>query len=332
VLANDPLRRSVEILLWMTVPVVAGYAAWAAVLRRRPDGDRWAGAAARGLGQLAMLGAASPLALILFWAASIPAGRAFLLPLVGLFVHAFGGATAWAISRMSRADRPTQGVYFLAGASSNVLTFGGIVVVLLLRTSADPHAERALAEMALYRIFEAPFYFLCAWPIAASLAATEGSKEGFFRRGFRPITLVPMLGIAAGWALNLAGVRRPPALEGVSALLVKINVVLMGLTVGLTLRRAAPRKHLAAGLRMSSVKFLIVPLVSALLAWLLGFSGVTLQVVAVCAAMPVAFMAVIASNLLHLDQELTGSLWLLTTLGMLAVVPLLALGLPLLTK
>lgn len=309
----------------MTVPVVAGYVAWGAWLRRHPQGDRLAGAAARLLGQLAMLGAASPLALILFWAASIPAGRAFVLPLVGLFVHALGGATAWAFSRLARADRPTQGVYFLAGASSNVLTFGGIVVVLLLRSTSDPHAERALAEMALYRIFEAPFYFLCAWPIAARLG---GGGTG----GFRPITLVPMLAIAAGWALNLAGVRRPPSLEGVSEILVKINVVLMGLTVGLTLRSAAPRKHLGAGLKVSAVKFLIVPLVSALLAAVLGFRGVTLQVVAVCAAMPVAFMAVIASNLLHLDQELTGSLWLISTLGMVVVVPLLAVGLPFLAQ
>ena len=64
----------------------------------------------------------------------------------------------------------------------------------------------------------------------------------------------------------------------------KINVVLMGLTVGLTLRSAAPLKHLPGGVRLSAVKFVIVPAVSALLAALLGFRGVTLQVVAVCAA------------------------------------------------
>lgn len=325
---TDPARRSLEILAWMTVPVVAGFVGWAALLRRHPEGDRWAGAAARLLGQLALLGAAAPLSLLLFWHATIPVGRAFLLPLVGLFVHAAGGATAWAFSRLAHEDRPTQGVYFLAGASSNVLTFGGIVVVLLLRSTSDPHAEHALAEMALYRIFEAPFYFLCAWPMAAALGTSE--KGNFFRRGFRPVTLVPMLGIALGWALNLAGVRRPPSFEGVSELLVKINVVLMGLTVGLTLRRAAPLKHLGAGLKISAVKFVLLPLVSAGLAWLIGFRGVTLQVIAVCAAMPVAFMAVIASNLLKLDQELTGSLWLITTLGMLVVVPLLAVGIPLL--
>lgn len=314
----------------MTAPVLAGLGAWRWGLRKRPEGDRLAGALAQGLGRLAMFGAASPLSLLLFWTARIPAGRALLLPLVGLFVHAFGGATSWALARASGAARPAQGVYFLAGASSNVLTFGGIVVVLLLRSTADPHAEHALAELALYRIFEVPFYFLCAWPVAASLAAGEGAGRGFFRRAFRPVTLAPIACMAAGWALNLAGVRRPSSLEGVSEVLVKINVVLLGLTVGLTLRRAAPLKHLAGGVRLAAVKFLIVPAASALLAAVLGFRGVTLQVVAVCAAMPVAFMAVIASNLLQLDQELVGSLWLLTTLAMVVVVPLLALGVPLL--
>lgn len=310
----------------MTLPVVAGYLAWSAGLRRRPDGERRAAGAARVLGQLALLGAATPLSVLLFWIAAIPAGRAFALPFVGLFTHALGGLAAWFLARLRGADRPTQGVHFLAGASSNVLTFGGIVVVLLLRSASDPHAERALAEMALYRIFEAPFYFLCAWPVAARLG---GAGAG---GGFRPVTLVPMLGIAAGWALNLGGVPRPAALEGVSELLVKVNVVLMGLTVGLTLRRAAPRRYFAAGLRISFVKFLLLPLASAALAGLLGFRGVTAQVVAVCAAMPVAFLAVVASNLLRLDQELTGSLWLITTLAMPLVVPLLALALPFLAQ
>ena len=321
-----PLGQSVAILLWMTLPVVAGYALWHAALKRRAEGDRLASSIARLLSHLAILGAASPLSLILFWVAAIPVGRAFALPLVGLFVHAFGGAAAWGLSRAGRHDSRTQGAYWLSGASSNVLTFGGIVTLLLLRSEADPHAEKALAEMALYRLFEAPFYFLVAWPWAARLSAT-GAKPSF-RDSFRPVTAVPLLGIVLGWVFNLGGVPRPAALDGTAEILVKVNVILMGLTVGLTLRRAAPLRHLASCLRMSSVKFVLVPVASALLAWLLGFRGVTLQIVAICASMPVAFMAVVASNLLRLDEELVGSLWLFTTVGMLAVVPALTLLLP----
>lgn len=324
--SGTPAAQSVAILLWMSLPVLAGYLLWHAALKRREEGDRLASALARVLSHLAILGAASPLSFLLFWVATIPAGRAFALPLVGLFVHAFGGAAAWGLSRAAAQDARTQGAQWLSGASSNVLTFGGIVTILLLRSDHDPHAERALSEMALYRIFEAPFYFLCAWPFAARLSAA-GAKPSF-RDSFRPVTVVPMAGIALGWTLNLAGVARPAALDGVAEILVKINVILMGLTVGLTLRRAAPLKHLGACLRMSSVKFVLVPGVSVLLAWLLRFHGPTLQIVAICASMPVAFMAVVASNLLRLDEELVGSLWLFTTAGMLAVVPALAWALP----
>jgi hypothetical protein len=327
---GGPAGQVVAILLWMSLPVAAGYLGWHAALKRRPDGDLQASRLARILSHVAILGAASPLSLILFWVATIPMGRALLLPLVGLFVHALGGAAAWGIVRTARADGRTQGAFWLSGASSNVLTFGGIVTILLLRSEADPSAERALAELALYRIFEAPFYFLLAWPFAASLSAA-GEKPSF-RKSFRPVTAVPLACIVLGWALNLAGFRRPASLDGLAGILVKVNVVLMGITVGLTLRRAAPFRHLANCLRMSAVKFVLVPAASAALAWALGFRGVTLQVVALCASMPVAFMAVIASNLLRLDEELVGSLWIFTTAGMLGVVPALACLLPALAR
>ena len=329
-MSGGPLSQSVAILLWMTIPVAAGYASWQAWLRHRREGDRLASTIAGILSQVAILALASPLAFLLFWVARIPAGRALALPLVGLFVHAFGGVACWSIARAGRRDGRTQGAYWLAGASSNVLTFGGIVTILLLGTAEDPHAEKALAELALYRIFEAPFYFLVAWPLAASMSAV-GEKPSF-RQAFRPVTLVPLLSVVLGWALNLYRVRRPALFEGVAEYLVKVNVVVLGIAVGLTLRRAAPRKHLGSGLGMSAVKFALVPAVSAFLAWLLGFRGVTLQVVAVCASMPVAFMAVVASNLLKLDEELVGSLWLFTTGGMIAIVPALAAFVPLLGR
>jgi len=327
---GSPLSQSVAILLWMTLPVVAGYVSWQAWLRRRSEGDRLASSISRILSQVAILVLTSPLSFLLFWSARIPAGRALALPLVGLFVHVFGGVACWAIAKAGRREPPVQGAYWLAGASSNVLTFGGIVTILLLSTAEDPHAERALAELALYRIFEAPFYFLVVWPLAASISAL-GEKPSF-RQAFRPVTLVPLAGVVLGWALNLSGVHRPPMFEGVAGVLVKVNVVVLGVTVGLTLRRAAPRRHLGSCLGMSAVKFALVPGVSAFLAWLLGFRGVTLQVVAVCASMPVAFMAVVASNLLKLDEELVGSLWLFTTAGMVAIVPALAVFVPVLGR
>src|SRR5947207_7981571 len=120
---GSPLSQSVAILLWMTLPVVAGYVFWQASLRRRPEGDALASSIARVLSQFAILALASPLSFLLFWVAHIPAGRALARPLVGLFVHAFGGIACWLLARSARAEPPTRGAYWLAGASSHVLTF-----------------------------------------------------------------------------------------------------------------------------------------------------------------------------------------------------------------
>src|SRR5437667_5800408 len=87
---GTPASQSVAILLWMALPVLAGYVLWHVALKRRTEGDRLASAISRLLSHTAILGSASPLSLLLFWVAAIPVGRAFALPLVGLFVHAFG--------------------------------------------------------------------------------------------------------------------------------------------------------------------------------------------------------------------------------------------------
>lgn len=330
---SDALARSIDILLWMVLPVVGGYLLWRLWLRGREGGEALASRVARVTSQTSILGIVSPMLVLVFWTSSLPAGKAVTLPVLGLLIHILGGAAGWAMARVAGWGAPFRGACFLGGASSNILTFGGIVTVLLLGTPGDPHAERALGEMSLYRICEAPFYYLVAWPLAAVLAARgggEGGWAGAFRRSFQPFTLVPLAAMAIGWALNLAKVARPGALDGAAALLVRVNVTLLGVTVGLTLRRAALARQWKCCLGMSAIKFLLLPAAAVGAAWLLGFSGTTLQVVAVCASMPVAFMAVVGGNLVGLDEEVLGSLWLFTTAAMLVVVPLLALGLPLL--
>jgi hypothetical protein len=331
---NGPLARSLAILAWMALPVLGGYGLWVSVLRRRGDGDALASRIARGSSQLAILAIVTPMVLIIFWAAAVPTGRALILPFLGICVHILGGVAGWTFARAAGWERPVRGACFLGGASSNVLTFGGIVVVLLLATPADPHAERALGEMQMYRIFEAPFYYLVAWPVAAFLSAGAGgaSWRTTFRESFRPLTLLPICGMALGFGLNLAGVARPAALEGVAAWFVRVNVTLLGLTVGLTLRRAALSRQLTRCLGIAAVKFALLPAVAVGLAALFGFRGLTLQVVAVCASMPVAFMAVVGANLVGLDEEVLGSLWLFTTSAMVAVVPVLSLVVPALAR
>lgn len=328
---NDALHRSLAILAWMVLPVVGGFVLWRVWLRGLADGHALAGRLARVCSQASMIALIPPMAMLVFWTAQLPAGPSAALPFLGLSVHLLGGAAGWGLARAARFDRPVQGACFLGGASSNVLTFGGIVAVLLLSTPQDPHGEQALSAMQLYRVLEGPFYYLIAWPVAAVLSAAGPRTATWgetFRRSFRPVTLLPLAGMAAGIVLNLLHVKRPGALEGVAAWLVRGNVVLLGLTVGLTLRRAAVGRRLPLCLGVSAIKFALLPCAAGGALWLLGFRGLHLQTALVCASMPVAFMAVVGANLVGLDEEVLGSLWLFTTGAMVVVVPVLAFVVP----
>lgn len=325
------LQRSLAILAWMVLPVVAGFALWRLWLSRRRDGHEVASRVARISSQASIVALIPPMAMLVFWNTPLPAGPGAALPFLGLAVHLLGGTAGWLFARSSGFDRPVQGACFLGGASSNVLTFGGIVAMLLLSTPQDPHGEQALGAMQLYRVLEAPFYYLVAWPAAAILSSTAPQAASWgatFRRSFRPVTLLPLAGLGAGVVLNLARVHRPGALDGAASWLMRGNVVLLGVTVGLTLRRAAVGRRLPLCLGISAIKFALLPCAAAGALWLLGFRGLHLQTALVCASMPVAFMAVVGANLVGLDEEVLGSLWLFTTAAMVVVVPVLAIVVP----
>jgi predicted permease len=273
---NDVLQRSLAILAWMILPVVGGFVLWRVWLRPRADGHDLASRIARVSSQASLMVLVPPMAMLVFWTAELPVGPSAALPFLGLGVHLLGGAAGWLLARTGGFDRPVQGACFLGGASSNVLTFGGIVAVLLLSTPQDPHGEQALSAMQLYRVLEGPFYYLVAWPVAAILSATGLQKASWgatFRRSFRPVTLLPLAGMAAGILLNLARVRRPGAFDGVASWLVRGNVLLLGLTVGLTLRRSAVGRRLPLCLGISSIKFALLPCAAGAALWALGFDA-----------------------------------------------------------
>ena len=326
------LFQSLRVLSWMGAPVLLGFILWRYGLKSRTHGHDEAARLSRGLGRIALLGAAGPLMLLVVWVAPLPAGTAVSLPLVGLIVHATGSLAGWGCAGLLGEPRRRHGVFLLAGGCSNVLTFGSITIVLLLGSPEDPQAEHALGVMAIYRLAELPFYFLVAWPVSAVVSgAAQGAAWGTqFRKAVSGPSIVPILGILGGGALNLLGVERPDGLQNVTQFLVRINVVLLGMTVGLSLRNANPARALKPCWAISVIKFVMMPGLALGMALALGLRGSTLQVIVICSSMPVAFMAVLGAILYRLDDELVGSFWLFTTAAMIVVVPVLAMVMPLL--
>lgn len=144
----------------------------------------------------------------------------------------------------------------------------------------------------------------------------------------------PLLGMAAGFGLNFLNVPRPAWCGQLNEWLVPSSTALYLVAVGVTLRPRRVPGHWRPALVMSGIKFLFAPLVGLGLGWLAGYHhllhGLPLQVVWVVASTPVAISALIWSPLFGLDQDLSNSLWLVTTTVYLLWLPVVVWGLRLL--
>jgi len=78
---------------------------------------------------------------------------------------------------------------------------------------------------------------------------------------------------------------------------------------------------------ISATKFLIVPVILTLTAFLLGYGkieeGLPLKVVMILSSMPVAFTALVPPSLYDLDIDLANSCWLFSTSLLIVVLPVL---------
>jgi predicted permease len=78
---------------------------------------------------------------------------------------------------------------------------------------------------------------------------------------------------------------------------------------------------------VSAIKFLIVPVILTLTAFLLGYGkieeGLPLKVVMILSSMPVAFTALVPPSLYDLDVDLANSCWLFSTSLLVVVLPVL---------
>jgi predicted permease len=328
---TDLFMRSLAALAWLFLPVAAGYLVWGLALCRRAEGERVAASLSQRVSRLVIFLFYPPMIILVLWVARLPAGPALQLPLVGLFANFLGAAAAITAGRLARVARPVKAAWFLSGSVGNTLALGGVVAVVLLGAGEIKTEEQVLAILVIYRVFESPLFYIVIWPLAAMMAGAHAGDGWWsaFRRAFKPVTLLPIGAIAVGLALNFLGVERPRMFDGVAVILVKTFTVAAGFAVGLSLRLATPRRYAADCATIGAIKLLLVPLATVILAWALGFRGLHLQVVAICASMPVAFMSVVGANLLGLDEKRVASIWLATTAATAVTVPALSLVLPL---
>ncbi len=269
----------------------------------------------------------SPIIIIgAFWNVQLEEVRLILLPILGVTALVLGGILGIVFAKLRKLDRPQTGAMFVSGSFTNVGSFGTLFCYVFL-------GEASIVFAAMYRLFEEFVYYLIGFPIAklyGQQVRSNGSRKDMFRKLVTdPFIMASFCAILFGGLLNAAPIDRPAFYSSIIDILVPLTTLLLVVPIGFNMKVKAVRGYLKECLAVSSIKFILVPVIITSLALLLGmgqvYDGLVLKVIIIMSAMPPAFISLIPPQLYKLDQDLANSSWLLNTALLLIVLPVLYL-------
>ena len=266
-------------------------------------------------------------AMLSLWGLPAPETELLSLPFLGLVAYIWGGFLALGIGRLLHLNSAQTGSFYCCGTFTNLGAVGGLVCLMFL-------GEPSIALVALYRLLEEIYYFSVSFPVAQKYAR-KSAKAGARQPLFQPVLLAIILALAFGGFLNYSSVPRPPIFGLVASISMLLATIFFLFAIGLSLRISSVTQYLLPGLFMCVIKFICVPILIILLAIFLGYgkfdNGLGLKTVAILSSMPVAMTALVPPTLFDLDVDLANACWIISTLGLVVILPLLMLAMPLLS-
>jgi len=259
------------------------------------------------------------------WIIKIEDARIALLPFLGIFAILVGGLLGLIAAKLLKLSRKESGSMFTCGSFTNITSIGGVICYLFL-------GEKGYALFSLYKLFEIVTYFAIGFPIAKLFSSNVTIKENIISRLKTVFTdifvVVALVSIAIGTFLNLSGIERPEFYKIITAIFIPLGTLILLISIGLGMKFGKVRNYINECLAISVIKFILVPLIVSATAFLLGYGeieeGLPLKVVIILSSMPVAFTALIPPSIYDLDLDLANSCWLVTTLSIALILPLLS--------
>lgn len=265
-------------------------------------------------------------AMLSLWGLPQPGPALLILPALGLAAYIWGGLLALLAARMLKLNHAQTGSFFCCGTFTNIGAVGGLVCLLFL-------GENSIALVALYRLLEEIYYFSIAFPVAKWFSPDNLERKLNFR-SFRPGGMLAAIVCALflGIVLNLLGVPEPAACSIIASASMLIATIFFLFAIGLTLQLSSVGRYLPQSLVMCLIKFAGIPLVIIPLGIIAGYgsyeSGLPLRTVAILCCMPVAMTALVPPSLFNLDINLANSCWIVSTCGLIFMLPALMALLP----
>jgi len=267
----------------------------------------------------------NPIAIVgAIWTIRMNDARMAAFPVLGVFAILLGGLLALWASKILKLERKKAGSLFACGFFTNTSAIGGLICYVFL-------GEMGFALVAFYRIFEEFIYYGVGLPIARLYSTDTHEKETWQdklkRLGTDIFVLVSLISLFTGGLLNVSGLKRPEFYQTINSVLIPLGTLALLISIGLAMRIKTIQDYLKECVAVSAIKFLIVPVILTLTAFLLGYgkieNGLPLKVVMILSSMPVAFTALVPPSLYDLDIDLANSCWLFSTSLLVVVLPVL---------
>ncbi|MES1173694.1 MAG: hypothetical protein ABUL62_05140 [Myxococcales bacterium] len=272
--------------------------------------------AARRLFAFAFYGCQTFITVAAIWIARIHA-EARVLPLLALGGWLVTAAAATLVSRRLSDESPRRGAFILGMTlSNNGFTLLGLVAIAVF-------GDAGLAQATYAQLLYTPFFLLCCFPIARAYerkAEQRPLAALLLRNALDPRVWVVLLAVGLGLCLNLGHVARPPVVATLTRVLIFVGTAASSIAIGLLFNgfhlRRFWREHLLSLLYRST----IYPALFWGAARVAGLRALDATILVLYGLVPSALLANMLAVFFDLDTDLTGSMFIVSTLLFLVCV------------
>ena len=242
-----------------------------------------------------------------------------LIPIYGILIVLVPGLIGWAFFIRKYHSPLDRGAYLANAMMSNITTLGGVCAYIL-------YGEQGFAYAQIMGIFQTLMLVLAVFPMAQYyyLQHKNHGRGGKIHMRFLDIFLswnqLSILGMAAGLALNAAGIERPPAVGTAFEGLIHFGAWFGMLPVGALVNLHRARRYAPYTLDLFALRFLILPVFMMAITYPFVSDPILLGAILVFSVTPGAINSVTAAKLYHLNVDYTISGFLTTSIAFFFLV------------
>ncbi len=255
---------------------------------------------------------------LIFWDIKINSTM-LLLPVLGFISPIISGYIGYLFSKKKYSNPNQKGSYVISNMLSNRGTIGGLTMYIIF-------GEIGYAYVNLINLFSSINIYFIAFPLGSYYSGNSQSQKLTFKNIVFQKTNMPIIGILLGIILHFIVGLRPAYIASYVDPLIKFMAWLALIPIGASIDFKGFSKHLKKVIDISIIKFIIMPLLSYIIAFLIIPDKQAATIFVLLNFMPVAINAVIVSKLTNLDEHVAIAAFLFTTtIYLLIVFPVISI-------